>query len=566
MAIRPSQSFDRSGAREGPGADDWRRRYDRERPRGVVLAPASPGADGYAVYPTAYVPDRILVSTLLDDGSRVFDLVRDVAEQFGWTLTPDKSFDAGRLELDERERGERLSRYPWASGPLGIERFIIEAKGQAAAPDAWRLLRGARLRETELAGGSLVGIGLDHILTVHRAPGDGSTGSGSFQSTPYHSTPYHSTPYHSTPYHSTPYHSTAGFDPATGAEPAGSYLAQGSGGRQPVAIVASAPPRTTSVKERVIVATLDTGMGAHPWLDRTRCDLTGLPAIGSTDAADDPESNPDLIGPLDGMTDVLSGHGTFIAGLIHQHAPDADIAPWRVVGPDGTIDESDVIAALLAIASLIGSAVDGAQYPALAIDVLSLSLGYYHETPEDSKIDITLAEVLLRIRRAGTVVVCSAGNDATARPMFPAAFGPWSSTPSAGVPWIAPDDSAAQDAAPLVSVGALNPNGTTALFSNTGPWVRCYAPGASVVSTVPLIDGGAQPIARTAAAGRKRETVDPDDYSAGFAVWSGTSFAAPVIAGRIAAALHGVEPRNGGRAGRVARAIEAAAKVVSEAS
>jgi subtilisin family serine protease len=150
--------------------------------------------------------------------------------------------------------------------------------------------------------------------------------------------------------------------------------------------------------------------------------------------------------------------------------------------------------------------------------------------------------------------------------MFPAAFGPWSATPASEVPWIAPADSSAQGAAPLVSVGALNPNGTTALFSNTGPWVRCYAPGASVVSTVPMTDGGAQPIARTVAAGRKRETIDPDDYSAGFAVWSGTSFAAPVIAGRIAAALHGVEPTSGGRAGRVARAVEAAGKVVAGAS
>ena len=39
------------------------------------------------------------------------------------------------------------------------------------------------------------------------------------------------------------------------------------------------------------------------------------------------------------------------------------------------------------------------------------------------------------------------------------------------------------------------------------------------------------------AAGKWRAALDPDDYSAGFAVWSGTSFAVPVLAGQIAAQL-----------------------------
>jgi len=293
------------------------------------------------------------------------------------------------------------------------------------------------------------------------------------------------------------------------------------------------PPRTDA-KNRVVVATLDTGMGAHDWLDRCRCDLTGLPVIGHTSSDDDPELHADLVGPLDGQTDALTGHGTFIAGLVHQAAPDADIAAWRVVGADGAISESEVGEAITALAALVESATaTPAVEPHLLIDVLSLSLGYYHETPEDTLIDITLAEQLLRIRRCGTVVVCSAGNDGTSRPMFPAAFGSWESTPADEVPW---RDGA--DAAPLVAVGALNPNGSTALFSNTGAWVHCYAPGAAVVSTMPGHPGGAEPIARTTADGRTRETVDADDFRGGFAVWSGTSFAAPVIAGRIAAGLH----------------------------
>ena len=122
----------------------------------------------------------------------------------------------------------------------------------------------------------------------------------------------------------------------------------------------------------------------------------------------------------------------------------------------------------------------------------------------------------------GVTVVCSAGNDATARPMFPAAFAPWADG-NGGIP-------ATADCVPIVSVGALNPNGTDALFSNAGPWVRAYAPGAAVMSTLPpTFQGGLEPAARSEAYQRVRESIDPDDFTGSFAVWSGTSFAAPLL-------------------------------------
>jgi subtilisin family serine protease len=100
---------------------------------------------------------------------------------------------------------------------------------------------------------------------------------------------------------------------------------------------------------------------------------------------------------------------------------------------------------------------------------------------------------------------------------------------------------------PIVSVGAQNPNTTDALFTNAGHWVRSYAPGAAIMSTMPPLQGGLQPTAKTWVEGRLRESIDPDDFRSGrkrdgeqrggFGVWSGTSFSAPIMAGALAAAM-----------------------------
>jgi serine protease len=128
------------------------------------------------------------------------------------------------------------------------------------------------------------------------------------------------------------------------------------------------------------------------------------------------------------------------------------------------------------------------------------------------------------------VVVASAGNDATSRRCYPAAFA------LEPVP---------ADQVPVISVGALNPKGSKAMFSNDGRWVTAWALGACVISTYPTdLNGSRMPELRTPADRQppgtwavEREALDPDDYSAGMAQWSGTSFSAPYAAALVCRSL-----------------------------
>jgi subtilisin family serine protease len=116
--------------------------------------------------------------------------------------------------------------------------------------------------------------------------------------------------------------------------------------------------------------------------------------------------------------------------------------------------------------------------------------------------------------------------------MYPAAFSPW---PGGLI------REPSTDEVPITAVGALNPDGSVALFSNAGPWVRAYRPGVSLVSTLPPFDASHAPLVELIHAGVIRATVDPDDFRSGFGLWSGTSFAAPILVGEIAQYLNTVE-------------------------
>lgn len=312
-----------------------------------------------------------------------------------------------------------------------------------------------------------------------------------------------------------------------------SYIPAGAGAF-PVAVSMPPPPRGElgehGLDRRPVVAVLDTGIGPHPWFETPNRDNPPPPtAFLEVDAAaqavleaNNPTETPSLSGfwdtpvsenPLVGDVDVATGHGTFIAGVIRQAAPDARVLAIRVAHSDGIAHEGDVVFAMwYLVQRVLDAQLNG--HPQRMVDVVSLSLGYFDESASNT-FATQLAQYVDALIGLGVPVVAAAGNASTTRPFYPAAI--------AGEP--------GKDL--VVSVGALNPNGTKALFSNDGRWVTNWEHGAAVVSTFPNdVRGSADPDHKVA--GEHRSALDPDDFRAGFAVWNGTSFAAPLAAANLA--------------------------------
>ena len=225
----------------------------------------------------------------------------------------------------------------------------------------------------------------------------------------------------------------------------------------------------------------------------------------------------------------MAGHGTFIAGVVRQHCADARIVAVPVMYGDGAADEGDLIDALQRLLVWHWVRLDGKE-EGEPLSVVSLSLGYYHETPGAVEDEAGLFGVLRLLQAAHVTIVAAAGNGATTTPFWPAALA--ARHPGTGH-------------ARLVSVGAWNPTErTVALFSNTGPWVSTYRCGVAVVSTMPTTFDGSLRGAVHVPAGDlpARGTPDPDDYACGFGVWNGSSFSAPAFAGQLAHALRDTDP------------------------
>jgi subtilisin family serine protease len=235
---------------------------------------------------------------------------------------------------------------------------------------------------------------------------------------------------------------------------------------------------TTKAERRVTVGILDTGVRTqHAWLNRH--DVTAVRPEYDEDQLSrrDRDSNSAL--------DRQAGHGTFIAGVILQQAPTASVRVCSVLDSDGVGDEEMIVAGLLEIGE---------------VDILNLSLGgYTHDDMPPVGLERFFAG--LSEQRKGTVVVAAAGNNARSRQFWPAAF------------------------ARVIAVAALQEDSSgPAPFTNFGSWVDACAPGEDVKSTFVDWSGFVTALG-------DRQTFDFDDW----AVWGGTSFAAPKVAGTIAA-------------------------------
>lgn len=227
--------------------------------------------------------------------------------------------------------------------------------------------------------------------------------------------------------------------------------------------------------EGIRVAVLDTGVdAAHPALQGRL--LRGYDFV-------DMDTNPAEVGSH--ALNPAYGHGTHVAGLVALAAPAAKIMPVRVLDPNG-VGNAWVLAEALEYAAdpdrnLLTD--DGA-------DVVNLSLGRRRPSELLSRVikRVTCASESLPCRAAGgrgVVVVAAAGNSGSDIREYPAADG--------------------EDG--LLAVGASTPTDALADFSTFGSWVGVAAPGEAVLSSVP---GG------------------------GYGSWSGTSMAAPLVAGEAA--------------------------------
>jgi hypothetical protein len=371
-----------------------------------------------------------------------------------------------------------------------------------------------------------------------------------------------------------------------------SYLSGSGDSRIPVEVYADAPYRRPDDEcadlygRRPVIAVLDSGVRAHPWLgvepvpggyktspdgsvevSQSIQDAIYAHARDALTAGDlarklikDPWDTPVTADPLVGEVDTDLGHGTFISGIFRQAVPDATVLSIRIMHSDGIVYEGDLTYALGLVAAQVRQAQNPADPdPGLMIDAVSLSLGYFCESPADVTYTSGLKATIDTLLDMGVMVVAAAGNYATSRLFYPAAFAAAHRPPGA---------------LPLVSVGALNPNETRALFSDGGRWVTAWASGAMVVSTFPIdVNGSLDPAVevrgRPGPDGRRnrlqtRESLDPDDFRGGFAAWNGTSFAAPALAAWVIEALladaeYAAEPKlaNIAKDAEISRALHA---------
>lgn len=230
------------------------------------------------------------------------------------------------------------------------------------------------------------------------------------------------------------------------------------------------------------VAVLDNGLPAG-WEELHRELLSSVTRFVELEDTDPLDENGDLV------LDKQAGHGLFICGLIARMAPGLDIHLHRVLHATGEGEEALITTTLR---SLLGS----------QVKVINLSLGAYMPGDDGPRLEDTIRE----LKAEDKIIVASAGNaggtDFGPGPLFPARM---------------PE---------VLAVGAYN--SATGEFWDKSCYGDVYAPGVDVRS------------AHVSWSGNIDWSNDPGPHVfAGWASWSGTSFAAPLVAAELATRLVG---------------------------